>query len=209
MVTIKIDETGDGTWWLYGQSDNWKDYVCENFNDHVIIVGNRDFNTVEEAEWYERVKDLMMDIDNDFEAEEICDDYNLSQEQYMSLKEIYDKARTLEDTYVDALRVLYPDDTFESGTIRGYVQREWQEYIVKGNVDTDLLEAYYFGQLADITVIDGDEIYGDVITHDELWKAERGDLKKFLRERYDISEDEELTVMKADGYKQVVNWVVM
>lgn len=26
MVEIRIDNTGDGTWWLYNDNDVWKDY---------------------------------------------------------------------------------------------------------------------------------------------------------------------------------------
>lgn len=29
MVEIKIDNTGDGTWWLYNSNQGWKDYCGE------------------------------------------------------------------------------------------------------------------------------------------------------------------------------------
>ena len=33
MVEIKIDNTGDGTWWLYNNNHGWKDYCgCENLD---------------------------------------------------------------------------------------------------------------------------------------------------------------------------------
>lgn len=32
MTEIKIDNTGNGTWWLYNSNQAWKDYCgCENF----------------------------------------------------------------------------------------------------------------------------------------------------------------------------------
>ena len=44
MTEIRIDNTGDGTWWLYNRSQGWKDYCgCENFDEHVVLTGNRDF----------------------------------------------------------------------------------------------------------------------------------------------------------------------
>lgn len=44
MVEIKIDNTGDGTWWLYNSNQGWKDYCgCENFDEQVVLTGNRDF----------------------------------------------------------------------------------------------------------------------------------------------------------------------
>ena len=122
------------------------------------------------------------------------------------LKDLYDNCRRTEDIVVDVIRLLYPNDTFKTGSICGYVQREWQEYIVKGDVDTDLLETFYFGKVADITVKTDDDTFGDVITHDELWEAEKEDLREYMRKRYDIPEDEELRVMYADGHVQVVNW---
>ena len=169
MVEIKIDNTGEGTWWLYGKSEAWKDYVgCENFDEQVVLTGNRDYNGCTEAEWYQKVKRILEDIDC---YDEYPDD--LSSETNAKLKELYDKCRCTDDIIVDVLKLLYPEDTFKTGTIRGYVQREWQEYIIMGDIDTDLLEAFYFGKVADITVTSEDDEFGDVITHDELWKAQQ------------------------------------
>lgn len=103
--------------------------------------------------------------------------------------------------------MLYPEDAFKDGTIRGYCQGDWQDYIVKGDVDTDLLEAMYFGKISDITVTTDEENFGDIITHDELWRAEREEgLKEFFKNRYELDKDEEIHILQADGYKQVVDW---
>lgn len=202
MTEIRIDNTGEGTWWLYGKSENWKDYVgCENFDEQIVLTGNRDFSGCTEASWYHKAKDILTDIDC---YDEYPDD--VTDEVKSKLKELYDKCRYTEEILVDVIRLLNPEDTFKTGTIRGYCQGDWQEYIVKGDVDIDLLEAFYFGNIADITVDDSEESFGDVITHDELWKAEREDLKEFMRKRYELADDEEIHIMKADGMKQVVDW---
>ncbi len=202
MVEIKIDNTGEGTWWLYGKSENWKDYVgCENFDEQVVLTGNRDYSGCTEAEWYQAAKRILDNIDC---YDEYPDD--VSEEVNAKLKELYDKCRCTEDIIIDVLRLLYPEDTFEEGTIRGYCQGEWQEYIIMGDVDTELLEAFYFGKIADIQIESDEDSFGDVITHDELWKAEREDLKEYMRKRYKLSEDEEIRILKADGMKQVVDW---
>lgn len=202
MTEIRIDNTGEGTWWLYGGSENWKDYVgCYDFDEQVVLTGNRDFSDCTEATWYQRAKDVLNDIDC---YDEYPDD--VSEEVKGKLKELYDKCRCTEDIIVDALRLLYPEDIFKEGTIRGYCQGDWQEYIVKGDVDIDLLEAFYFGKIADISVDDGEESFGDVITHDELWEAEKEDLKEYMRKRYELSEDEEIHIFQANGMKQVVDW---
>jgi hypothetical protein len=202
MTEIRIDNTGEGTWWLYGKNESWKDYVgCENFDEQVVLIGNRDYSGCTEAEWYQNAKRILDNIDC---YDEYPDD--VSEEVNAKLKELYDKCRCTKDIIIDVLRLLYPEDTFEEGTIRGYCQGEWQEYIVMGNVDTDLLEAFYFGKIADIQVESDEDSFGDVITHDELWKAEREGLKEYMRQRYDISKDEEIRILQADGYRQVVNW---
>ena len=50
MTEIKINNTGDGTWYLYGRNDEWKNYVgCENFDEQVVLTGNCDFKAYTEA----------------------------------------------------------------------------------------------------------------------------------------------------------------
>lgn len=203
MVEIRIDNTGDGTWWLYNDNDVWKDYCgCDNFDEQVILAGNRYYKECTDAEWYQAAKDILNDIDCYDEYPEYT-----SEEVNAKLKELYDKCRCTEDIIVDVLRLLYPEDAFKDGTIRGYCQGDWQDYIVKGDVDTDLLEAMYFGKISDITVTTDEEKFGDIITHDELWRAEREEgLKEYFRKRYELDKDEEIHILQADGYKQVVDW---
>ena len=203
MVEIRIDNTGDGTWWLYNDNDVWKDYCgCDNFDEQVILAGNRYYKECTDAEWYQAAKDILNDID--------CYDEYLeytSEEVNAKLKELYDKCRCTEDIIVDVLRLLYPKDAFKDGTIRGYCQGDWQDYIIKGDVDTDLLEAMYFGKISDITVTTDEEEFGDIITHDELWRAEREEgLKEFFKNRYELDKDEEIHILQADGYKQILDW---
>ena len=202
MVEIKIDNTGEGTWWLYGKIEMWKDYVgCENFDEEVVLIGNRNYSGCTEASWYQRATEVLRYID-------CYDEYpeDESAEVNAKLKELYDNCRCTEDILLDVIKLLYPKEKFETGTIRGYCQGDWQEYIVKGDVDTDILEAFYFGSVADINIETDEDTFGDVITHDELWKAEREGLKEYMRKRYDIGEDEEIHILVANGMKQVVDW---
>lgn len=203
MVEIRIDNTGDGTWWLYNDNDVWKDYCrCDNFDEQVILAGNRHCKECTDAEWYQAAKDILNDIDCYDEYPEYT-----SEEVNAKLKELYDKCRCTEDIIVDVLRLLYPEDAFKDGTIRGYCQGDWQDYIVKGDVDTDLLEEMYFGKISDITVTTDEEKFGDIITHDELWRAEREEgLKEYFRKRYELDKDEEIHILQADGYKQILDW---
>lgn len=203
MTEIRIDNTGNGIWWLYDRNaEEWKNYVtCECFDDQVVLFGNRDYREHTEADWYERAKDILADIDGYDEYPE-----DLSEEINAKLKDLYEKCRCTDDILVDVIRLLNPEDTFRTGTIRGYNQSDWQYYIVKGDVDIEQLENFYFGKIADITVNTDEEQFGDVITHDELWKAENDNLGKFMRERYEITDDETVEIFQADGTKQVLDW---
>lgn len=202
MIEISIDNTGDSTSWLYGSEQLWKDYIgCDNFDDQVVLIGNREFTGYTEAEWYNKAKEVLDDIDSYDEYPEY-----LSDEINNEIKNLYDKCRCTEDILVDVLRLLYPGETFSSGTIRGYSQSNWQDYIIKGNVDIELLEAYYFGKISEICITHNDDSFHDVITHDELWKAEKEDLKEYFRKKYEFSETEEIHIFQADGYTQVLNW---
>lgn len=203
MTEIKIDNTGDGIWWLYNGDQYWKDYCgCENFEEQVVLDGNRDYCGCTGAEWYQKAKEILNNID-------CYDEYptDISDGVKAKLKELYDKCTCTEDILVDVIKLLYPKDVFKIGTIRGYNQGDWQDYIIKGDVNTDLLEAMFFGKISDITVKTEDEEFGDIITHDELWRAEREEgLKEFFRNRYNIEKNEEIHILQADGYKKVIYW---
>lgn len=201
MTEIKIDGTGNGNWWLYGKSNAWKDYVVEDFDEKVVLFGNRYYSEICEAEWYETANRILTNIDcYDEYPDDVSDDVNAK------LKDLYEKCRCTEDIIFDAIKLLYPEDNFDMGTINGYVQGDWQNYIIKGDVDVNILEQFFFGKVADITVTTDDEEFGDVITDDELWEAERDDLRDFMRKRYELDENEEIRILKADGMIQVPNW---
>ena len=200
MAEIRIDTTGDGCCWLYGGTDAWKYYVgCEDFDEQVVLYGNRHYRGIEKASWYQKAKEIIDDIT-------IYDEYpeDMSEETKAKIREILDYSS--DDVPVEVLRILYLDDEFKTGTIRGYSQGDWEDYIVKGDVDVERLEAYYFGNVVDIFVKDNEEEYGDVMTCEELWDAEREGYEKTFRERYGIPEDEELKIYVADGYVQTLNW---
>ena len=202
MVEIRIDNTGDGTWWLYGDTDTWKDYVgCEDFDEQVVLTGNKYLKSYTEASWYQKAKEVLKDID----CYELYPE-DLSDTDKEKLKEIYNKYNSIGYMILDTLKILYPNESFKEGTIRGNCQSDWQNYIIKGDVLVSVLESFYFGKVADVTIIDGDEEVGDVITLNELWDAEDGDIKEYFRKRYGWSEDEEIHIKKADGYKMIADW---
>lgn len=213
---IRIDRTGEGTWWLYGKYEEWKNCVCADFNEKIVVYGNRDYENITEAEWWNKAIDIIRDLDcngtMDMDIQSYVDYYKCTKETIEKIVKAYDECKYSDDLefVVKVANILFPKKKIETGAIYGYVQREWQYFAyASAEFDTDptrLLEAFYFGQLAEITVnTDGDE-YGDVLTDNELWEMERKGLKAELRKIYDIPEDEELVVMQCDGYKQVADW---
>ena len=201
MTEIKIDDIGNGIWWLYGKTEAWKDYVVEDFDKKVILFGNRDYKENCEAEWYDTAEIVLKNLDMGVDDSEY-----FNSETYEKIKKLYEECRCIEDIMLDTIRLLNPGESFSSGTIRGYCQGDWQNYIIKGDVDVNILEQFFFGKVADITVTTDDEEFGDVITNDELWKAERDGLKDFMRKRYELEENEEIRILKTDGMIQVPNW---
>ena len=129
-----------------------RSHPAENFDEYVVLYGNRSYNGCKEASWYKRAMEILNDIDN-------WDEYpdNLPDETNAKLQKLYDSCRNINDIVVDVIQLLYPEDKFKSGTLRGYCQGDWEYYIVKGDVDTELLEALYFNKISDVTVIDGND----------------------------------------------------
>lgn len=209
MRTVKIDNN-DAGWWLYNGSDEWKEYCAvDSFNETYVIHGNRDYNTIEEATWYTKAAELLADMDQSEreEVERLYPEY--TKEQFVKLYEAYNKGyRDEDDLYVEVLNTIFPQDKFDTATIRGYSQGEWNNvlYKVGENVDISLLEEMYFGHITEL-IDESEEGCTAIVTHDELWKAERENtLEKFLRDALDIPKDEEIEVYESDGYIQQTKW---
>ena len=195
MTKIIINNTG-----VYDFPNTYillRDYLCENFDEEVVLYRNNRLIECKEASWYKKAVEVLTDIDS---FDEYPDD--ASEEVKAKLKTLYDGCRFINDIIPDVVKLLYPDCTFKSGTIRGYSQGDWQNYIVKGDVDTDLLEALYFGKVKEIKVEGPSEEFHDIITDDELWKNEKN-LKQYFRRRYDFKEDEEIHIFSAETVQTV------
>lgn len=182
----------------------------EDFAEAFVVAGNRDFIGIADASWYEKVRTMLTDLDCYYEFDEWKDIYSeLTDEQAKQIKELYDKCRCTEDIYCDVLNIIYPGSKYVERTIRGYCQGDWQEVMYdssKINDDViDLLEAYYFGKIAEIYY--EEENCVDYMTDDELWKVEReGTLVKEIRNIFGIDDTEELELYKSNGTVQVIKW---
>lgn len=207
MATIRIN-TDD----FYCDRD-YKEEICgctEDFDEIFVVTGNRDFIGTTEASWYNKVKEMLNDLDCYYEFDEWKDIYTeLNVNQANQIKELYDKCRCVEDIYCDVLNIIYPECKYVKRTIRGYCQGDWQEIIydsLKVNDElVDYLESYYFGMIAEVNY--EEENYFDYITDEELWKAEReGNLVEIVRSMFDIDKNEKIDLYKSDGTTRVIKW---
>lgn len=209
MYTITIENSENGVNYLYGKSEEWKYHVCENFDENVVLLKNREFSRSKtEAKWWLDAEKIAADL-NMFDDDDFIDEY----------KDIYSEDK-IENILKEAKRTNYLDDPeflmkiamiinpsleLEMTTIRGYSQSDWRDVVyVKNMVDPRILEIFYFNLLTELHIESdhGDDCW-DFITNDELHNMEMGDIKKELRARYNIPEKEQLIIKKFKGYSKV------
>lgn len=173
-------------------NDEWKEYVCENFDDNCVVTGNRRFKDIREAYWYLLAIDVIKDLGY-YDKEQFMGEY----EDAISLRKInaiYDEYMKCDDVddndFIASIAEILYDIELETGTIRGYSQGDWQNVIyVKDSLDVKTLETYYFGKLTTIKVEEDGNEYFAYIPDDTLWEWERTDLKKGLKEYLGINEE--------------------
>ena len=146
--------------WFWSSGD-WKDYVCYDFDNNVVVVKNRDTSGIEEAFWWEDAKSITSAIDNSYgEKDRYLDECpsDVSEDKLVYIWDEYSES-DIEDVDVIAgiAEVLYPDLHLETGTIRGSCQGDWAEVVyVKDTVDVSTLEDWYFGNIYDVDVFEID-----------------------------------------------------
>lgn len=213
MKTIRIFTSGCD--WLYNSAEEWMDYCgTDNFTETYVIKGNRDYRDIADASWYKIVLKLMEEFDNedehnDDDVKDICTYYGITKEQYEEFKKVYDKYgyNDNNDIIVQFLNAIYPDDKFDTYTIRGYAPREWNEVIYKASAMHDLqaLEDYYFGHVNEIYC--EEENISGVVTDNDLWESENsGSLKELCCDALGIGYSDDIKLYISDGFVQVVNW---
>ena len=166
---IIVTYNTDDYWWI---TDDWKEQVCEDFDENVVIIGNRDNSGIEEASWWQEAKTLSADL-----ADEL---WNADFDEYMDyhsgccaddkLREIYDFYQehdyNTDDTefIMKVATILYPFLKLEQDRISGYHTGADVVYI-KDSVDIDVLHDWYYGE---IYVVDAYELDMEAIEEDEI-----------------------------------------
>ncbi len=205
---------------------DWKNEVVafdenKEFDETFVLLGNRWFTEIATATWYDKAKTVLDALDFDYNVGECFADRGfdyLTREQKKALIQLYHRCTRTDDinTIVEALNIIYPEREYETTTIRGYSQSDWQE-VIYAKADKELvekLEAWYFGNITEIGLSeseDNEEIgeidVWDTIENDKLWKIQReGKLKEYLLTSFGYNEDEECEIYEADGYIQRTKW---
>lgn len=200
MATITFDGAGDLSF-LYNH-DEWKEYVCEDFDEKVVVIGNREYSSIEEASWWNKAKILISDLDNyEWDIKEFKHyDNDYTPEQLEKVYKAYQKCTYSDDTdfIVEVAKIVNPGLELEQDTARGYNQSDWVEIVyVKDSIKVDIFAAYFFGQLTEIHIETEDDNYWDHMLDSEVWELFKGDkVEETLRARYGINSNEQINVIK-------------
>lgn len=218
MYTITIED-GSSLDWLY-TNDEWKDYVCEDFDENVVLTSNdRYISSLEKASWWIEAKNLIDEMENIIYYGDSFTNDNIEEFVDLFKREVdEDTLRKCAKEYIDCkysddpefvmliAKLLHPELNLEFSELYGYSQGDWVDAIYNStNVNKDVLEAYVMGKLTEIHIeSDGGEDFWDTVIDDELWKV--SNYKEFFRDRYGIPADEEIKVRKVSGYHQEADY---
>ena len=211
MIRVKIEPAYDSDWLYY--DGEWKLRVCEDFDENVVITGNRHYREIENASWWDAAVSLIYDMDNYYEgdAEELAyhlGDYDVSESRLRACARLYEDCTDPEDPefITEIAEILNPKLDLASCTLRGSSQGDWVDAIyVVGKVNPSILEDYFWGDLVNISVYtveideDGDEdeeLEGsDTISYTEYRNID--DIKQYVRDMgvINIPPDEEIEVI--------------
>ena len=200
MATITFDGAGDLSF-LYNH-DEWKEYVSEDFDEKVVVIGNREYSSIEEASWWNKAKILISDLDNyEWDIKEFKHyDNEYTPEQLEKVYRAYQKCTYSDDTdfIVEVAKIVNPGLELEQDTARGYNQSDWVEIVyVKNSIKVDTFAAYFFGQLTEIHIETEDDNYWDHMLDSEVYELFKGDkVEETLRSRYGINSNEQINVIK-------------
>lgn len=198
IVHIYIDTTGNNIQWLY-EFDKWKDYVCEDFDEHVVIFRSKNRKVIEKAKWYKEAREILESIEN---GDNIPDGFD-----YDCIESFDEEGKNL----ISILHFLYPDRNYNYYEITHGDELDWIECIVDDAVDPYRLTEIYYKKIVDIEIHISEFKNGfhkrkDIITYSEFTNAEKMGIKEYFMKKYELSSDTKICIMRADEYMSVPNW---
>lgn len=201
MATITFDGAGD-LMFLYNKNNDWKEYICEDFDEKVIVIGNRKYSSIEEASWWNKAKELIADLDNyDWDIDDLMQyEASYTKDRLERVYKAYQNCKYSDDTdfIVEVAQIIIPGLELEHSIARGYTQSDWVEIVfVKDAIKVDTFAAYFFGQLTEIHVESDDDDYWDHMPDSEVYELfNNSNVEKALRDRYNLKDDESINIIK-------------
>jgi len=175
--------------YLYGRDDEWKSYVCDNFDEHVVLFGNSDLDELEDASWWEEAKDISEVLGEFVDEADFIEGYNtyyqsLPEEKLHEIYQVYDAwDGYINDTafLIKLAGIVHPDLNLQQATLRGSMQSDWQRTVYDANfVDVHTLEDFYMGDVMEMRLY---QLEAEDFTDCEI--DEDFDLHEFLAEIID------------------------
>lgn len=218
MIRVKVEPAYDSDWLYY--DDAWKDYVCHDFDNKVVILTDSHHQDFCEADWWrdacimdDALEEGYYDHSDDFgdyfvEYYGTYDISGISKGKATVCAKLYGEWEgdpTDTEFIVELAEILHPELDLEIDSIRGSVQGDYAEVIyVAGSIDVDVLEDYYFGNLVCISVYsvyeddDGDEEEEHIVSSEMSYSEyeDINDIEAYVRDiTGDIPPDEEIEII--------------
>lgn len=220
LVTVKYEQDD-----YYYSDDMWKDQVCVDFDENVVIV-----DYAENASWWKDAKEILQDIDNSNDLEDFVDYYS---DEYAKdkLEDIYNlyydwDGRDKPEFMKQVVELLYPGLDLTVDSIRGYSQGDHADVLyLTGSVDVDILGEWFYGDIYDVRLYEisdedfaeylaagndeddleellyiGEDVNGTVITYSELSDVQRdyGNDERGFIQLFGLPENSDITILYED-----------
>ena len=191
IITVRSEDED----WLWSSGD-WKDCVCQDFDEKVVLIENRDYNGTEEAPWWTDAKSMLDDFGNISDVDEAVDLFeDTDSDKVRDAWKYYENSKDgYNDTVIKIAKILYPWIELKSTQLTGYHTYQNAVYL-SDSLDVNTLQDWWSGDVYDVRVyevsdediidIENDELsYDDVcdintetdgmyFTGTELYKAKR------------------------------------
>ena len=159
MKTIIIDENPSE---YFYDNDDWKSYVCDNFDENVVIYKSSEGKSslLENASWYKQAKKLVVDLEYHYDEDDFMDEYKdtYSEDKLNRMIKIYNTVDTEIEMIKEFINILYPNIKLVDTTIRDFDGRVWDDILyIEDSLDENELEDYMYGNLVDIALLDEDK----------------------------------------------------
>lgn len=200
--TVEIKYCDDDWYWTSG---DWEDRVCADFDENVVILGNREFSESANASWWKEASNLAYYIDDNYDSVEEFIEYfpNTNADKLRQIYAYYQSYNGYTDDIEFILgiaRILRPDLGLEKDTIKGNNQGDWCDVITTDIVDIDLLEDWFFGMVYEVYVYKTEDYldegdYAEILDHicitdHEYWAWRQQGIDRAISQEFGIPEDE-------------------